>query len=277
MPDQLCSAPSCAHPATDFVCRSCVDELGRDLRLVEDLVTDLLVTIAREDRLGEPGPRGAEIPLPYRPDPADVARDLHAELAIWVRHLQSGAGQSWVPTRNAPLGELPPYRLPGRDTVEAAMWLERHRHTVSIDICGGQIVDCIGYAVRRAERATDRSSVQYLGPCECGPDDQGRPIELYARPGAARCVCRACEAVYDVAPRREWLLEQAADVLRTAPEMSRALPALLGTPLTVNMIHGYAHRGRLVPHGRTPLGQPLFRVGDVMEVLRQVALAAAAS
>jgi hypothetical protein len=274
--DRPCTTPSCAIPTDAFVCRSCAGQLRADLRAVaKEIVDDLLDTIARLDRIGEPGPRASEIPLPYRPAPAEVARDLHAELATWVRYLGEARGNAdWTPVAGAPLGPLPAARMPGDDTVELAWWLDRHLESVRYDVAGGELVDCVGNAVSRARWATDRSDSQYLGPCACSPDERGRPVELYARRGARVVRCRSCPAEFDVAARRGWLLAQAADCLLPAPEMSRALPGLAGQSLTPAMIHGYAHRGRLVPHGRNGLGRPLFRVGDVLDVLHQVAVAA---
>lgn len=279
MIEQLCTTPSCAIPTDAFVCRSCLDQLRSDLRAVPELIADLMVTISREDRISDPsGGSTAEIPLPFRPAPAEVGRDLHAELATWVRHLTEERGIEWRPSPGAPLGPLPTSRLPDDDTVELARWLDRHLQSVAYDVAGGELVDCVGYAVARARRATDRPDSQYLGPCSCGPDERGRPVELYAHRGARRMTCRVCEAEYDVTARRTWLLEQAVDMLLPAPEMSRALPALMpGQPLTPAMIRGYAHRGRLVPHGRNALGRPLYRVGDVLEVLHQTAATAAAA
>jgi hypothetical protein len=78
-----------------------------------------------------------------------------------------------------------------------------------------------------------------------------------------------------MAARREWLLAVARDQLVSAPDASRALPALLGKPVTASMIRGYGHRGRLVQHEgdehgpRDAAGRlvPLYRLGDIVDVV----------
>jgi hypothetical protein len=86
--------------------------------------------------------------------------------------------------------------------------------------------------------------------------------DLYANPGRRYVTCRACGAEHDVDARRAVLLGAVADQLLTAVEASRALPGLLGRPVTAATVRGLAHRGRLA---QRPGG--LYRVGDLIDAL----------
>ncbi|MEU8104391.1 hypothetical protein AB0C18_11790 [Nonomuraea muscovyensis] len=61
-------------------------------------------------------------------------------------------------------------------------------------------------------------------------------------------------------------MEQVADQLGTATEIARALHGLCANP-TPAMIRGYAHRGHMVNRGHDKTGRPLYRVGDVLDLL----------
>lgn len=100
----------------------------------------------------------------------------------------------------------------------------------------------------------------YAGPCDiCSRD-------MYAKPGALEVECRPCALVYDLADRREWLLKQAEDRLETATNVARAITAY-GQTLTPERIRQWKTRGRITAHGEDASGRPLFRIGDVLEVL----------
>jgi hypothetical protein len=270
----ICSAPQCDKPAHDgFVCSSCVATLRRDLNAVPDLLADLDITISKQDRLSDSEKcASSERPLPLRLEPMEAKRDLGQTLATWTQH---------VVTR---LGVLPPCDIPvvaphvnrrgalieqrtDRQVVALAAWMVGHLGDVLIDPEAGSLADEIGYAVITAQRAVDKPlQLVYAGPCdECTTD-------LYAHPRKAEVACRGCDAVYDIASRREWLLEQAEGQLLTATEMSRALPGLLQQPLTASMIRNYASRGRLTRHPALPgrPNEPVYRVGEVLDLLASI-------
>lgn len=313
----LCTAHGCHRPSPHgALCRSCVDRLVADLRDVEALVDELLLAITRADRLerhGRPDPdaerRTLDRPelgtavgvLPYREDPSEVGRDLHAVLTTWIRHL--------CETRGVPIPELVPvrvfgsrlrpvgtFRFPGRETVEAALWLARHPDTIAGDEAAAELESEVRDAIARTRRSRDVDELQYLGPCSCSPTlavnwcardadvcdcggRHGQQVDLYAKRQADFVTCASCGARWDTADRREWLLERVEDQLDTAAGLSRALADLAanlldGKKLTDSMIRGYAHRGAITPHPPHPLDAkrlPRYRVGEVMAHLRKVA------
>lgn len=100
----------------------------------------------------------------------------------------------------------------------------------------------------------------FAGPCgECGQD-------LYAAVGAPLVRCPQCGQVYDTEQRRSWLLELVHDQLATGPEISQALTSL-ALPVTPERIRQWKARNRLLPRGKNQTGRPLYRVGDVAELL----------
>jgi hypothetical protein len=183
----------------------------------------------------------------------EARRDLNTTLASWAMHI---AGRLEGLSKDIIWTEL---RL--------ANYLLDNLNTILTDPAAGVIADEIGYARHVAQRTIDKPTPRvYAGPCEdCGKD-------LYAHPSAAEVECKTpdCGAQYPIEARRRWLLGKAEDQLLTAAEMSRALPRLLGKPLTSAMLRGYAHRGRLTQHPPLPRRprEPLYRVGDVLDLIR---------
>jgi len=70
-----------------------------------------------------------------------------------------------------------------------------------------------------------------------------------------------------MAGRREWLLECAEDRLERASLIARAVSDL-GSPISADRIRVWAMRKRLFSHATDGMGRPLYRIGDVMELLR---------
>jgi hypothetical protein len=259
----ICSAPACDHPSPNgYLCTVCMGNLRRDLRAVPGLLKDLAVTISKQDRLSDPsGRKGDEHPLPLKLGPMEARRDLTATLTAWVCH---------VAARVAPTE--PVEFSPAMSAVYLLHYLDFG--TIQRDEEAGDLADEIGYAVIQAQRATDKSlQLQYAGPCdECGTD-------LYGRPKTAEVKCENCQRTYPIAERRKWLLEHVEDMLLTAAEMSRALPNLLQQQLTSAMIRGWAHRGKLTQHPPDPRDPrcPLYRLGDVVDLVHEVTRAGIAS
>lgn len=130
----------------------------------------------------------------------------------------------------------------------------------------------------RLRRATDRQTERwYAGPCGAdlasdqhgGYANQSCAGELYAQPHAAQVTCPHCHTRYDMAERRAWLLQHAEDHLLSATELARVLTRL-DAPITPATIRGWRHRGRIIPHAedtRTGKAVPLYRVGDILDIL----------
>jgi hypothetical protein len=303
----LCGAPDCAQPAGDgSVCWSCIGELRGALRSLPELLGELLITVCRQDAVAPQGVGGGgsdEPPLLYRPEASEAGRDLHFVLETWTAHAMRARGLDITEIRRASRPDIrqveigpvrPPVpgqrtvperyrtdtrsgRFPDNDTIELALWLDRHLETVRMMPSGGQLCDEIVDACARVERATDRAAQRvYLGPCdECSrPDDR---VDLYAREGAKRVTCRSCETVYWVDDRRANLLDRSANLYVTAEVATRALPSLLGYDLTYEVMQALVRRWglrRYEPARGDAMARPRYRVGEIVDAVAARAAAA---
>jgi hypothetical protein len=134
-----------------------------------------------------------------------------------------------------------------------------------------ELVDEITDAVAQARRAVDRPADRmFVGPCMSEqPDDEGRLVtcleDLYARQGAGTVRCKVCTWEHDVAERRQWLLDRAADRLFTVREAAQMMGDVGGIRVTEDRIRGYLRRDRIAYH---PIGTGRgIRLGDLLAVV----------
>lgn len=261
--ETLCTVAGCNQPVRDsLVCQSCADALAEALGDVPALAGELETTITRQSRLGTGG-RSSNRPLVFAWDPSVMRNALRNTLTTWTRVLHDTHG-----------GELP------ADTIPAvARWLLARVDWLRAHPAAAEAVDEITACVDDCRRAVDRPpELWYAGRCGYIGDEQrmiqavyGEPAtpceaDLYATPGAGIIQCPRCKATYNVEQRRTWLLDAVDDTRAHAELIARAL-SRLGQPVTSAMIRGYAHRGRLVPHGVDHHGRPTYCVGDVRRLL----------
>ena len=141
-----------------------------------------------------------------------------------------------------------------------AWWLLARTDRIRQHPEAAHIAGSITTAVTRAMRAIARpADLVFLGTCG------GCQASIYAAQHARWATCR-CGTTYSTSIRREELLTAAHDILGTTSEISRALTSL-GRPLTPSVIRGLAFRGRITARGANERGHPLYRVGDVLEVI----------
>lgn len=103
----------------------------------------------------------------------------------------------------------------------------------------------------------------YAGPCDTCKRD------MYARYGVTEVTCVGCQLIYDVEDRREWLLTVVQDRLERAAVISRAL-AGLGHDVSRKRIGTWRQRELIAPHAFDAKGNPLYRVGDVLDLLERL-------
>jgi hypothetical protein len=243
---------ACGKPTSEaaYICGDCKEELWRAIGDAPTLSGELEVTLTRQARMTDGGVRAAtEAPLPYDTAASELLHAIRAELVALARLCVDHD----VASRGGPL-DWP------ADTVEAmSSWL-----LWRIDGIAGQpwAADAMRLAqlTSRAEYVIDRPPEKtFAGPCgDCGRD-------LYAQHGAVIVTC-TCGEQYDLAERRAWLLRVVDDRLATAVEIARALTSL-DVPVTAERIRQWSHRDRLVSSGHDRLGRPLYRVGDVVDLL----------
>lgn len=259
-----CPAERCDRtmPGTSQICGACAGQLQRALADVPFIAAQLRVSLARQSSKSG-GVKASTVPLPYDIRAAEAGWVLRSALSGWVRLLADGCEASGPVHAVCEHASCELIRLgawPEDELQAMSRWLlVRHhglvRHPAAVE-AHGEITE----AVRQAERAIDaRAERWYAGPCQCGED-------LYARPGAALVTCHACAEQYDVAERRSYLLAAAEDTLAGATLIAQALTSL-GQPVTPDRMWKWAERGRIVKRGTDLRGKPLYRVGDVIDLL----------
>lgn len=257
--DALPTCRACDRTVRDgsYVCITCARRVERDLGDMTWLAEQLEITITRQDRMGGMGTgivaRSAEKPVAFNAHASAVAGDLRGVLVAWCLLICEERGQATPADTLAAMGVF---------LLGSVEWLRHHP-------AGDEAFDELGDAIRRARSAVDRRPDRvYVGPCDRSGVLTGVtcPEDLYARPGAAEVECKTCGSVWQVTERREWLLEVARDTLATAADLARLL-SLYGEPLRADRIWKWAERGRIVPHGNDGTGRPMYRVGEVADLL----------
>jgi len=139
-------------------------------------------------------------------------------------------------------------------------WIRKHGDAAAY-------VDELSAAAALLARCVDRPpTAAYAGPCWVKLEDGRCDFELYAPEGASTVKCGGCGTVHDMDARRRWLRGEAEDALAIAATLAAGLSSL-DMPVTSSAIRNLAARGRIVAHGHDPHGRPLYRVGDVVDVL----------
>lgn len=228
-------------PGNRYVCRACADGLRDALAGVPALVAELDITRTRQARLGDDHTRHRRDGLPYDERAAEAAQALHQTLARWCR-------------------ELAPERPVPRAEADMARWLLRHRAKLLRHPAAAEAVQELAGVVERARAAIDRAPDRiYAGPCaQCQRD-------LYARLDTTIVSC-VCGAAYGIQARREWMLGEVRQMLGNASWVA-AVVAVFGEEVTPAAVRGMANRQRITARGRDIMGHPIYRVGDVLDVL----------
>lgn len=265
----------CTRPIHDqaYVCSTCAGHYRADLTSVPSLAAELEPARYRQTRYGTGGLGGWQEPWDDRV--REVEQQVTNTLTTVARDVAETRGLG-LPGPERGEHQLATVAWWLVDQVE---WLRHQRDAL-------QTFDEIRSAVRALRRVVDRPADSWwAGPCnelvtdvadedtrtvgtECGAD-------LYAPTGAETIRCRSCGASYDASARRDWLLGEAQDVLGHAEMVAGAL-VRYGLDITSATVRGYARHNRVVHHGHDGLGRPLYRVGDVIEVYRDIAAREAA-
>lgn len=282
----------CTRPMADtaYVCSPCAGHYRADLSSVPSLAVELEPARYRQTRYGTGGLGGWQEPWDDR-----VREVEHA-----VTNTLTTVARDVAETRGLvlPMPERGEHQL-----ATVARWLSGQVEWIRHQPEALRTFDEIRAAVRALRRVVDRPADSWwAGPCnELVTDEAGgsegirtphlsaeaehapytnRPLtecgaDLYAPTGAETIRCRSCGATYDAAARRDWLLDEAQDVLGHAEMVAGAL-VRYGLDITSATVRGYARHNRVVSHGHDGLGRPLYRVGDVIEVYRDIAAREAA-
>ncbi|MGH8573331.1 MAG: hypothetical protein ACREX8_12255, partial [Gammaproteobacteria bacterium] len=228
------------------------------------------------------GKRGkqAEPPLPARLDISRVIDAVCNEMTTWACVLVDHHGWD-VPNpprrrpRNGARGVVIPASSPKVDLAcYAAQWLAEHVGHLRMHPAALEAYNELTDSIDAANLAIDcKPALAFRGPCqECNR-------ELNAAPQAAEVVCGHCGHSHDGPTLRARLLDDAADQLVTAVELSAALTGLSEQPVPLGTIRSWRSRGQLAPHAwlhddrlvvarpLSPRDKALFRVGEAIALL----------
>ena len=269
---------------TAYACSTCAYRAGDQLHEIADMAPaarDVAHGFARRGGGAASGKPGSS--LPFDLTATSKLDAVQNELGTWVRHI--------VEQR----GVYPAHLPPGFDVIpHSALFLAGHvewiRHRQEAD----EFLDAVD-ACLRVVRGLARGPAEqkYLGPCGApmqidvtgigmpprsefldGPPCDG---DVYASRGSRVGRCRACGAEVSTAERAAWLDGEVRSHAFRDIEIARAYK------LSVKTIRSWATdrpevrnaagklvrsatSARLLPHAQDTDGQPLYLVGDVLDL-----------
>lgn len=248
-PSAGCATLDCEHPAPDTtICRACTWRTRQRLHDIPDLCAELDITTAKLAVHGtRNGGRSAEIPLALNLHAAAARHDLDTTIRHWASTLfRTGAP---APTNTTTAG--------------LATYLAEHTPHLAAHPDAADLLDQLTAVTDAAIRAIDIIDVRwYAGPCptdHCGTD-------LYGRGTSPTITCHTCRTTLDATDRKAWLRDEIRDRLAGAAFIARALTGL-GTAVPASTIRKWASRGRLLSRTTDHDGTPLYRIGDVLDLL----------
>lgn len=263
MTKPTCQVEGCSRTTAPgmVICDDCAERLVRDLLAVPGLAAALEeahrkgLRFSRTAMVPHPDPVEPESPVPFNPRASEALRELLRVLTLWADWIAKERGL------HRPLDTAP----------TLARWLATQVTWLRSSVEGPAAAGAIRRVVRRGLLVVDAPpDLIYAGPCTAEREGERCGADLYAEPGKVDARCPVCGAVYPLAERREWLLAKAEDMLLPASELSRAIDGL-GLDVTPEVIWKWHERGRLASHGTTRAGRPVFRVGDVRDLVLQAA------
>lgn len=264
---ETCRVPGCTRPVDGVTV--CADDMAEHDDRLDHLA---VIAAALEDRFlkaqqfsvaGLGNRRPDESPLPFDQAASRVRRQLLRALVRWG-HAFDEVDPFGYPARLG-YARVPP------SVTHLVEHLRRHREFIAVSVLGAQAVDDIRQAYNHALRVVDRPpDLVYLGICSMDIQVDGQPAEcdadLYAEWGNDHARCRKCKHQHDVKNRQAVLRVAVKDQLATASDIARGLSGM-DIAVTAERIRQWKHRGRLVPHGSTLKDDPLYLVGDVIDLV----------
>lgn len=286
---------NCTKPtAGAHICRACETTLAYALANIAAYYDDLRTVAERRTRYGAQAGKpsiGKTQPLPVDMRFVDtanhggagrgtaLAEDARNTLVGWCR-----ATREHNPTRTGPACRDACLHTtcagvrrttPPADTVPSMVrYLARMTPAILREDWIGDMLDELLYLEKRLRRFVDRPAERwYAGKCDCG-------VDLYAQADRGTVRCTGCDAEYEVALRRDFLLREAEDYLVTATEAARALIAWTDYDGTVDKltdrIGKWRDRDQLEVRDVTSLNgrdRHLYRLGDIQGLLIDAARA----
>lgn len=294
-----CTVPGCGAPTDDFLCAGCVSGLvsalrelafapvrghpqphlvaawrydrvgpGRDReRFAVDerrpgLIADLQDLVTKQVRLsgtGGPAPKGRSFPLPFDVAASELAWVLDNTVSTWARDF----------------AESNPHLVFSASTsAAAAEWMAGFPALLALHPAAAELHAEITGLTERVRSMVDTAAAKVvLGACgallgerRCTEilygraDEQGRPD-----PDQRLVRCRVCGATYHAEVRRRQMQHYVRAMKTTTAEIARSVGTWFGQAINVKTVRTWANRGKIAPTGFDEDGEPLYRVGDVLD------------
>jgi len=238
-----------------YLPRSDQDKLVAILGTIPSLVEDLAVTLCKQDRISQSGPRistgkNAQ-PLPYSPEASEAADLLHDTLAAWVKVVCDQRALE-APGHN--------------DTKSLARWLHRWHIALAMTEGAQESFNEIAYAVGVARRAVDRPQdnsrvlVGYCATC-C--------IYVWGRTGSAK-TCHACAGELSMEQVRAHIDRSVSRMVLPAKDVAVVITTRYGTAIKPKSIYDMAYRRKNpITTVELPDGTTGFDVQNVVDDLKR--------
>ena len=259
----------CSALAGDaYLCPACIDQLEVWLADLPMLDQQLEVTLTRQDKVRRPTPRvkaPEAAPRLDSTDPAEAARAL-GKRAPGRKSASTARDQVRAELTSAILaltkarGLVVPQLVTVQDMAD---WLGRASASVALDPAGADIVAGIGRAWQSAVRVIDTAPERrWVGAC---PSCAGR---VMAAVGAEKARCRVCLVRLDVADllaARDGSIRANVGTVTACVDMAQ----VCGYRPSKATVKSWVQRGQLVAYGVNELGTAVYRMGDVLDLLRR--------
>lgn len=259
---------ACDAPCQNFLCSKHRDELvmwlwdigglhlGDSGEYQSSLLDELDVTICGTDKVGGASigivSRSSDTPLVFNEKASDLKRDLCNAVQSWARVF----------------AEDNQHLIFDVATIEdAARWMAGFPNLLASHVAAVEMHADFEALIYRARRAIDRPAQRvYLGECG-GPTGNGPcGSALYGIEGKSGARCHDCGTDWLVEARRRTMLGSLEDRLAHSGTLAAIVKAN-GVPLASSTIRNYARAGKVTAVARDLKGRPLYRVGDVLDVL----------
>lgn len=235
-------------PPGRTVCHPCTRPLHGLLTNLGDTMTDLDDAIANAYTFtNQPHVRRTSThPLPINLTAASNAWAVRQTIITWTDHATRSHGDP-VPQTWTHIGT----------------WLQHHTGWIAGQPWGPQAIDELTAALRLAKHTTDRPPDRtYLGTCNTNNCTQ----PLYAPEHTPDFTCPKCGTTHNTHERKQQLLNRIRDHHVTATQAVNILTAL-GLKTSDRTIRWWRKEGHITTPASNPKGQPLYRVGDIIDRL----------
>lgn len=276
---------ACDRPTDAVLCHRCTRRLGHILTELPAWLAELTVTVTRQAKTGAGDggktPKAFEQPLPYSPKAAELLDQAARGLRQWVTYFADPSD---------------PITLDYRAD-SSAVWLLGHLGDIRLYERADELLTAMTALRDQIRRRVDNPAKRWVGRCTArvlaaGVSVDGHGVivptiherqcgaDLRTRTGDKTIRCRECGQEYDPVERMQWIVDQNAEHQASAPELAATFTSA-GMPLKPATIRKWTQRGKLrqvrtvsvvrnrweITVVRDDLGRPLYRVGDVRELV----------